>query len=335
VRNRLPSDHDSISLRLSQQTSVCTPQRNFFRGIFQLLRVPNLFTAIADVLAGYFIGLGGLAQLSWSIGCFLALSAVCFYAGGVVLNDVVDLPKDRLHRPNRPLPAGVISLKAAIFLGFGLLLMGWVASGLVALAASSLWPWVAGSLLGVCVLGYNFWTKSTFLGPAVMATCRVLNLGQGILAGVVLSTRWLEWAYLWTALAFGLYVAGITVFARGEAETPKRPVLLIGLVIVLLAFSLLAFLPAFVPNPQIQLPWSWAQWLLLVGLPAGILLLRFGQAWITPTPELVQRAVRQAILWIIVWDATFCFAFVGGMPALAILILLIPAGFLSLWVNPT
>jgi len=335
VRNRLPSDHDSTSVALSQQTSACTPGRNLFWAIFQLLRVPNLFTAIADVLAGYIIGSGGLTRLSWTAGCFLALSAVCFYAGGVVLNDVVDLPRDRLHRPNRPLPAGVISLKAAIFLGFGSLFMGWVASGLVALAVSSLWPWVAGCLLGICILGYNFWAKSTLLGPAVMATCRVLNLGQGILAGVVLSSRWLEWAYFWAGLAFGLYVAGITVFARGEAETPKRPVLLAGWFMVLLGFSCLAFLPAFVPNPQIQVHWSWAQWLLLIGLPAGILVLRFGQALVSPTPELVQRAVKQAILWIIVWDATFCFAFVGGMPALAILILLIPAGFMSLWVNPT
>jgi len=335
VTNKVRSVHSSVANRFPQEGEGNSPRGRLLRAIFQLLRVPNLFTAIADVLSGYFIGVGSLNQISWELAGFLGFGAVCFYGGGVVLNDVVDLPQDRLCRPERPLPCGSISLKVATALGFGLLLLGWITAGAVSLIVANPWPWVIANMLGICILGYNFWAKNTFLGPMVMGLCRVLNLSQGILTGLVISARWFQWAHVWGAISLGLYVAGITVVARGEAQGPKRKGLLLGLAIILSAVAILAALPVFIYRSRVEGNWTWTPWLFLIGLPSVILGLRFGQALIAPSPVLVQRAVKQAILWIIVWDATLCFAWVGGIPALVILVLLIPAGFLSLWVNPT
>ncbi len=86
----------------------------------QLLRLPNLFTAMADVAMGFLF-----VRASWAwnpapinlrpIGAWvlalLALASALLYAAGVVLNDVFDLERDRRERPERPLPSGRVSLR--------------------------------------------------------------------------------------------------------------------------------------------------------------------------------------------------------------------------------
>src|SRR5262245_19490117 len=71
------------------------------------VRLPNLFTAGADSLAGWLICGGALAAVAgWGP---LVLASMAFYAGGFALNDVFDLELDRRERPARPLPSGAIS----------------------------------------------------------------------------------------------------------------------------------------------------------------------------------------------------------------------------------
>ena len=70
----------------------------------QLVRLPNLFTAAADPLAGWLLVGGDLGEArGWGP---LVASGVALYAGGMVLNDVFDYEVDRLERPGRPLPSG-------------------------------------------------------------------------------------------------------------------------------------------------------------------------------------------------------------------------------------
>ncbi len=70
----------------------------------QLIRLPNLFTAMADVLAGYLIVTG--AAVRWDILLPLLLATACLYAAGCVLNDFHDREIDRRERPFRPIPSG-------------------------------------------------------------------------------------------------------------------------------------------------------------------------------------------------------------------------------------
>ena len=79
--------------------------RSTFAGFLQLMRLPNVFTAMADVAMGYLFVMGDadLANL-WMLGVLLAASSL-LYVGGVVMNDVVDRELDAIERPARPLPS--------------------------------------------------------------------------------------------------------------------------------------------------------------------------------------------------------------------------------------
>src|SRR5437867_3441682 len=96
-----------------------------FRAYAQLLRIPNVFTAMADIFLGW------LAVWHWNyqpppvITLFLLLGATfCLYCGGMVLNDFFDMAEDRRERPFRPIPSGRVSWRTAGVLGIFLLLAG-------------------------------------------------------------------------------------------------------------------------------------------------------------------------------------------------------------------
>ncbi len=114
----------------------------------ELLRLPNVFTAIADVAMGFFFiqapwALGGNGQIPlcpiglWTVG-LLAVASALLYCGGMVLNDVFDIDLDREEQPYRPLPSGRISLSSARWLGWQLLTLGvMLASGTAAMLGNS------------------------------------------------------------------------------------------------------------------------------------------------------------------------------------------------------
>ena len=72
----------------------------------QIMRFPNIFTAIADVTAGCLIVLGSDAQ--WAPLIALAISTSAIYAAGCVLNDICDRQIDAKERPERPIPSGAV-----------------------------------------------------------------------------------------------------------------------------------------------------------------------------------------------------------------------------------
>src|SRR5688572_14330554 len=112
----------------------------------RLLRLPNVFTAIADVSMGLLFAQGVSGPLETFL-CLLAASSL-LYLAGMVLNDVFDLEVDRQERPERPLPSGQIPLGFAKALGWGLLTLGLVAgvaAGWVAPLENSL-PWRSGAV---------------------------------------------------------------------------------------------------------------------------------------------------------------------------------------------
>ena len=94
----------------------------------QLVRLPNAFTALADVMMGFLVTHGNLQHAGeFATLCCTSLS---FYWAGMVLNDVYDVEIDRRERPERPIPSGRISLATARFVGYvllfnGLLLTAW------------------------------------------------------------------------------------------------------------------------------------------------------------------------------------------------------------------
>src|SRR5260221_228220 len=82
------------------------PSPSPLRTWLQLFRAPNLLTVPGDPIAGYLLACFGAVEE----GLWPAIGAsVCFYAGGLLLNDLADLAEDRRERPSRPLPSGAAS----------------------------------------------------------------------------------------------------------------------------------------------------------------------------------------------------------------------------------
>jgi 4-hydroxybenzoate polyprenyltransferase len=66
----------------------------------QLMRLPNVFTAMADVAMGFWFTHESLSPLGQLV--LLLISSSCLYTCGMILNDVYDLEQDRRERPNFP-----------------------------------------------------------------------------------------------------------------------------------------------------------------------------------------------------------------------------------------
>ena len=111
----------------------------------QLVRLPNVFTAAADSLAGWLLVQGTFGEPGRWLP--LVLASVAIYAGGIVLNDVFDYEVDRVERPERPLPSGRVSRRFAAGLG-GILLAARPGPGGASSGSTDGWA-VASALIGV------------------------------------------------------------------------------------------------------------------------------------------------------------------------------------------
>jgi len=198
-----------------------TNQRPKFLAYAQLLRLPYVFTATADPLAGWF-AVGGGAP-AWQLPLLVGASA-CFYTSGIVFNDCFDYQFDSVEHPDRPLPSGAVSLKTAWLLGTALVI---VALALAALAGPV--PLVVGAFLGSMIFFYNAWARRfPVLRPLVLGTCHFANF----LLGMRCLPLWLSWM----PAMIGVYAGIVTFVSRREANNPGLPPvikrLLVGIIVV-------------------------------------------------------------------------------------------------------
>lgn len=189
-----------------------------FRTWLQLVRAPNLFTVPGDPLAGYL--LASFGSLDHRIFYPVAAS-LCFYAGGLLLNDLADLEEDRIERPRRPLPSGAAS-KVSVAVVTALLF----ALGLAVCALVNLWTLGVGSALLTSIVTYNHVTKHVpGLGVLNMGLCRGLSLLLGATAvnhgelsiPLMLHGRLDHLLAAFCMITF--YIAAVTHLARFETRT--------------------------------------------------------------------------------------------------------------------
>ena len=312
----------------------------------RLCRAPNVFTALADVSMGYFLA----RQAMDEIGVFacLAGASACLYMAGMVLNDVFDVEVDRKERPFRPLPSGQIGLATARVFGFGLLLVGIVlgaASGYATLGNHSLeFPWRGGAiamLLAGSVLLYDGFLKKTPLGPLGMGLCRHFNVLLGLSAATAApgpaGMLFYQPVEFLVAAGIGVYIAGVTWFAKGEAGRSSDINLLGGMAVMTAGIVLIGMWGTSIPGRAGNLGFSGthAFWLLL----AVMLLIgqrRCLEAVLNPEPLLVQAAIKQCIFSLILYDAAIT-SFGTGRPefGLGVALLLAPTMLLGRWVYST
>jgi 4-hydroxybenzoate polyprenyltransferase len=251
----------------------------------------------------------------------------------MVLNDVFDVAQDRRERPQRPIPSGRISARDAMAIGRMLLVLGVIFAYLTMADTPKLRAGLVASVLALLIYAYDYFLKRTPLGPLAMGGCRFLNVLLGMSAS---HQPWTAANYT-VAAGIGIYIVGVTWFARREATESPRIHLFGGFITILFSLSLLSSFPNFFPNvdPQTILAINLEHWMQLWTALVVLISWRFVQAFMRPQPELVQRAVKTGILAIIVLDAAVVLGVRGCWPAVAVLLLLVPAIFLSRWIYST
>ena len=311
-----------------QQPTLAVASSSRLLAYLQLLRLPNVFTAMADVAMGFIfvrgaVGIGSnyLIELA-----FLIAASSSLYLAGMVLNDCFDYETDRQERPGRPLPSGHIARSTAARLGWGLLVCGPILASAAACWLGSSRAIVVAVVLAVCVVLYDGLLKRTVLGPLAMGGCRALNvlLGMSAAAAPWQAENWL------VAAAMGVYIAGVTFYARGEARRSDRLRLLVGITVMMLGIALLAQLPNYI---RLTMPPS--QWHLFMALMGMLIAWQSLRAVINPEPRRVQMAVKQSILSLVLLDAAVVLGIAGPVAAVAVLALMVPAVILGRWVYST
>jgi len=240
----------------------------------RLFRVVNLPTVPGDALVG-------AAAVVWgSVGCdttavgvravsvvAACLASVFLYMFGLADNDLVGASGDG---SGRPIPAGEISPRAArLARGFCLF------AAMIVGAAANLPPcwWIAAFSLAVAVVLYNRTKRCLTMGlcRGLDVVCGGAALAVGAWRGVPVSAHA---AIACAAVAWTLYVAGVTKFSEGEDADPARRRLvgrLIGALVYLQLGALLYFYVA-APTPVLRN-------LLLAGAGQLVLLRLFGRTW--------------------------------------------------------
>jgi len=191
-----------------------------------LSRGVNLPTVWTNVIAAWVINAGAGPSLRWmpewtemsffnlGVLCWLLIGGSLLYAGGCFLNDASDYKFDEKHRPERPIPSGLISLKQVWVIGISQMSLGSFA--LIGGAGCS-WKWTVSLFL--CIFAYNWIHKKTAAGILLMGCCRTLLWITAATAASGMSPAPL--LYLW-AVAVGIYVIGISWYARNEGKLPEK-----------------------------------------------------------------------------------------------------------------
>ncbi|MCM4151255.1 ubiquinone biosynthesis protein UbiA [Arenibacter sp. N53] len=289
-----------------------------FKGYLRLARPANLPTAAADIIAGVAIsGLFlGITASTWGTSRFveillLVFASVFLYAAGVVLNDVFDHRLDKIERPERPIPSGLIPVKYAAIFGGVLMNLGVLSAFLVSSVCG-----IIAFALGLSILLYDALGKHhSFFGPLNMGICRGLNL----LLGISILSDLSNWGYFIFPV---VYIAAITLISRGEVHGQNRSHILFagGLyssvilgIIILFSISELNLLES--------LPF-----LLLFSFLVFKPLLK---AYRENSPQNIKKAVMAGVISIIVLDATLAVGFSYWWVGLITLLLLPLSIFLS------
>jgi heme O synthase-like polyprenyltransferase len=258
----------------------------------RLGRVSNLPTVWSNVLAG--VALSGSELGSTSLPLLLVAFSL-LYVAGMYLNDAFDVGFDRRLRPERPIPAGVISRSAVFAAGFAMLVLGLAA---LAGAGGGSWPPLAAGLaLALMIVIYDAWHKENPAAPVLMGICRLL-----VYVAAAAATAPVIPGLVWIAGAVSFcYVNGLTYAAKQEYAT-RRPALW---PFALVAAPFIWGVAAAVPNPWVLAPLA----LLSLVVAYAFALLRRGGSQIG-------RAVAALIAGISLVDAIYLLTVGSALGAL-------------------
>ena len=292
------------------------------RPYLELIRLPAVFTAPADVLMGAaLIGSMGIPFAIPDLVCLVAAS-ILVYCAGMATNDLFDQRVDAVERPERPLPSGRLSrLNAWILVG---------SCQVGALILASYVGQISAFAIGATIIStylYNSSMKATPIGPLIMGGCRFCNGCIGLsVAGMAAANH--ELVLLVPGLV-ALYVAVLTWIARYETHGDDT-----GTVYVLLVVQVLIALGPV--STMLIGDLTVASWHVAFGL--------LGPLWLLPNlfkfrgtigAGQIRGAVMRGIMGIAVVNAAFAASVGQYAIALIIVGLLVPGRFVGRWFYAT
>ncbi|GAB4139022.1 MAG: UbiA family prenyltransferase [Planctomycetaceae bacterium] len=300
------------------------------RAYLRLMRIPAVFTAMADILLGFLLTHSSLLLDGCPLPfCLLLLCSSSLYLAGMIFNDVFDVAIDTIERPGRPIPSGDVPIRKAVLLGTALILVGLTSAVFVNLQAC-----LIALILTGAIFAYDGFLKKTRIGPVAMGSCRFLNVMLGCSAKTSFSEIWTA-PNVNIALALAVYIAGVTWFARNEATESDRRQLTLASVVITAGLCGLLFLGINADYgvggnaPPTRVSFAWFAIVLVI---SRVML----QAISNPTPKRVQFAVKTMLQWLILLDATMIYAATGdAVFAVATALLMAPMLLLGHWVYMT
>ena len=206
------------------------------RALLELLRAPLLLSPVADVLAGAAVACAGSGAwratarglpLAWPFGAdaggriaLAAAAGCCLLAAGMTLNALVDLPEDRLRKPQRPLPRGDLTpgFARALYAGLTALALA-LAAASAASGAGSAPVGVALLIVLVTALYHTRIKRRRVAGCVLLGSARGLDL----LLGAAAFAGRLDPGALAAAGIYALYMTGAALHASTDDEPDPGP----------------------------------------------------------------------------------------------------------------
>jgi len=170
-------------------------------------RVSNLPTVWTNTLAGILMA-GGSVLSQQTLPLIIAMSLA--YIGGMFLNDAFDRHIDAIQRPERPIPAGLVSPRDVFIAGFGMLLLAILLVHLGSSGNGS--ATIAATLLTALIVLYNCWHKANPVSPLIMGLCRLMVY---ISCALAISSQINTLLLMGSAVTLS-YLIGLTYTAKQE-----------------------------------------------------------------------------------------------------------------------
>jgi 4-hydroxybenzoate polyprenyltransferase len=210
----------------------------------RLIRASGLFTIVSNTIAAVLVVTAGDDLRPWWLlkllhnrgaqALWIPVASFCLYAAGMLWNDLIDIERDRVLNPRRPLPSGRVNLATAyvsgVLLAVGALVAGYMAEGRAGFNA-------AGAVLTLALL-YDFAAKDIpYVGSLVMALVRAAH---SVFALLLLGMLYFKMALgvahgpdrplmlLAYPIILGLYIFGLTLVSELESRRSHRWELLLG-----------------------------------------------------------------------------------------------------------
>jgi len=283
------------------------------------MRPANVVTSVADVLAGIAIAgyffpqsiipgwhtVAGAAGMSQFPVLLLCISTIGLYSGGIILNDVFDAELDAKERPERPIPAGLISKKAAAIFGGIWFFIGIFAAGMYSKESQ----YLAVAIMVSCLIYDKYLKHHSLFGPLSMGLCRGLNLLLGM---SIMLDKVQELWYL--GIVPIIYIAAITMISRGEVHGGGKKTLWFAGALYFFVIACISYF-AF-KNGQLLVT------LIFLAAFAMMILVPLFRAMQNPIGPNIGKAVKSGVIALILMNAAWASAFGVFQIGLFIVILL-------------